>query len=176
MIENASGATLSVRSNTLAPEAAREALARCCGAERWVQGMLARRPFASRAALLDAATEVWAELGPEDYREAFTHHPEIGVSLEELRQKFGTTAAWASAEQAGAAGASEATLRALAQGNQAYRAHFGYSFIVCATGKSAEEMRGLLEARLTNSVELELRVAAAEQAKITRLRLEKLES
>jgi len=160
--------------NGLSLAAATEALTRCCGSQRWVTGMLERRPFASRAAVFAAASEVWAELGPEDYREAFAHHPEIGENIDALRQKFAATADFARSEQSGALGASEATLHALRQGNQAYRARFGYSFIVCATGKSAEEMRQLLEARLASSAEQELAIAAAEQAKITRLRLEKI--
>jgi 2-oxo-4-hydroxy-4-carboxy-5-ureidoimidazoline decarboxylase len=162
--------------NTLSREAASEALSRCCGATRWVQGMLARLPFASHTAMSAAAVEIWAQLGPDDYREAFGHHPEIGSSLQELRQKFAKTAVWSEAEQSASKSASEATLRALQGGNQAYRERFGYSFIVCATGKSAEEMLALLQARLKHEPDLELGIAAAEQAKITHLRLEKLES
>jgi 2-oxo-4-hydroxy-4-carboxy-5-ureidoimidazoline decarboxylase len=165
-----------VRLNALSLDEATEALARCCSATRWVEAMLARLPFASRAELFAAAAEVWARMSPDDIREAFAHHPEIGGDLAELRQKFAATADWASAEQGATARASEATLIALRNGNQAYRARFGYSFIVCATGKSADEMRALLEARLGNAPELELGIAAAEQAQITRLRLEKLEA
>ena len=164
-----------VRLNALSLDEATEALARCCGAARWVEAMLARLPFASRAALFAAAADVWAAMNPDDLREAFAQHPEIGENLAELREKFAATADWASAEQGATAQASEATLIALRNGNQAYRARFGYSFIVCATGKSADEMRALLEARLGNAPELELGIAAAEQAEITRLRLEKLE-
>ena len=164
------------RLNGLSPEAAAAALLRCCGSARWVEGMLARRPYASRAELFSAALEEWQRLGPADFREAFAHHPEIGANLEELRQKFPATADLSRAEQSAAAGASEATLQALQAGNRAYRARFGYSFIVCATGKSASEMLALLEARLGHEQEFELQVAAAEQAKITRLRLEKFES
>lgn len=160
--------------DTLPAEAASEVLRRCCGAARWVTRMLERRPFGSRAGVLLAAAEVWAELGPEDFREAFAEHPEIGANLDGLREKFAATADLSRAEQSAASGASEETLLRLRQGNQVYRARFGYSFIVCATGKSAEEMRHLLEARLGNSVEEELLVAAREQAKITQLRLEKL--
>jgi 2-oxo-4-hydroxy-4-carboxy-5-ureidoimidazoline decarboxylase len=166
---------LELRLNALPLDAASEALTRCCGAARWVEGMLARRPFESRAALLSAAAEVWAQLGQKDYLEAFAHHPEIGANLEALGHKLGATADWASAEQSGAANAGEATLLALRDGNASYRARFGYSFIVCATGKSAEQMLGLLRARIDHSPEQELAIAAAEQAKITHLRLEKLE-
>ena len=135
--------------------------------------MLARRPFSSRAAVFVAASEVWAELGPGDYLEAFSHHPEIGANLDELRQRFAATADLSRAEQGAAADASEQTLIAIRQGNRAYRARFGYSFIVCATGKSAQQMLELLRARLPNAAERELVIAAAEQAKITHLRLEK---
>lgn len=162
--------------NALSREAATEALTRCCGASRWVQGMLLRLPFASHTAMFAAAVEIWAQLGPDDYREAFAHHPEIGSNLEELREKFAKTASWSQAEQSGAVTASEATLHALQGGNRAYRERFGFSFIVCATGKSAEEMLALLQVRLRHEPELELAIAAAEQAKITHLRLEKLES
>jgi len=162
--------------NALSHEAASEALTRCCGARRWVQGMLQRRPFASHTALFAAAVEIWAQLGPDDYREAFSHHPEIGANLDELRKRFVKTADWSQAEQSGALNASEATLHALRDANRAYRERFGFSFIVCATGKSAEEMLALLHARLRHAPDLELAIAAAEQAKITHLRLEKLES
>jgi 2-oxo-4-hydroxy-4-carboxy-5-ureidoimidazoline decarboxylase len=161
--------------NALSPEAAAEALTRCCGSTRWVRGMLARLPFASHTAMFAAAVEVWAQLGPDDYREAFSHHPEIGSNLEELRKKFAKTADWSQSEQSAALGASESTLHALRDGNRAYRERFGFSFIVCATGKSAEEMLALLQTRLKHAPDLELDIAATEQAKITHLRLEKLE-
>lgn len=159
--------------NHLSESDAREALERCCGASRWVQGMLARRPFEDEAGLMAAADEVWAGMQRDDILEAFQHHPQIG-DVASLRQKFASTAAWASHEQSGVQAASERVLEALAQGNQAYREKFGYIFIVCATGKSAAEMLALLEQRLPNPPEAELSIAAAEQAKITRIRLEKL--
>ncbi len=162
------------RLNTLALAEAVEELARCCASARWIDGMLARRPYAARAELLSAAREVWAELGPEDYFEAFAEHPEIGADLQQLHERFGSSADLARSEQGGTLGASEDTLLALREGNAAYRARFGYAFIVCATGKSAEEMRQLLLARLRHAPDEELGIAAAEQAKITQLRLEKL--
>jgi 2-oxo-4-hydroxy-4-carboxy-5-ureidoimidazoline decarboxylase len=162
--------------NALSRAEAALALERCCGATRWIQGMLARLPFASHTAMYAAAVEIWAQLGPDDYREAFSHHPEIGANLDELRKKFAQTADWSQSEQSGALGASEATLHALRDGNRAYRERFGFSFIVCATGKSAEEMLSLLQARLRHDPDLELDIAATEQAKITHLRLERLES
>lgn len=150
-----------------------EALRRCCGASRWVAAMLAARPFHTAEALFQAADDAWARCGREDWLEAFTHHPRIG-DVESLRLKFASTAAWAAGEQAGSASASEETLQDLAAGNTLYEATFGHIFIVCATGKRADEMLAILHERLANDPEVELRIAAAEQHKITRLRLEKL--
>jgi 2-oxo-4-hydroxy-4-carboxy-5-ureidoimidazoline decarboxylase len=108
-----------------------------------------------------------------DHREAFQHHPRIG-DLESLRTRFASTAAWAGREQAGASAASEDTLRSLAAGNAAYEARFGYLFIVCATGLTGEQMLARLQERLGNDPASEWVIACREQARITRLRLEKL--
>lgn len=160
--------------NALSDEAARQALERCCGASRWVTAMLGQRPFASAAALFTAAERSFAELGRDDFLEAFAAHPQIGASLADLRARFPATSAWSSEEQAGVNRADDRTLLALRAANAAYRARFGHIFIVRASGKTAAEMLSLLEARLDNAPDVELRIAAAEQAKITRLRLEKL--
>ena len=151
-----------------------EALSRCCGASRWASAMAARRPFGSDDALLRAADEEWAAMRRDDVLEALSHHPRIGANLDELRKKYASTAGWAASEQAGAAAASEDTLRALRDGNVRYEAKFGHIFVVCATGKTAAEMLAVLEARLGNDHATELAVAKAEQAKITKIRLEKL--
>lgn len=148
-------------------------LTRCCGSSRWVRNVLSRRPFVSKEELFRVSDEGWWSLSQSDWKEAFTHHPKIG-DIESLRKKFAGMASWASGEQAGAAGASEETLNSLAEGNRLYERKFGHIFIVCATGKSAEEMLAILQSRLPNPPEVEIRIAAGEQAKITRLRLEKL--
>ena len=160
--------------DALAVEEARGVLRTCCGAARWVEGMLERRPYGSSQALFEAAETVWSALGREDILEAFGHHPEIGGDLARLREKYAASAKLSEGEQAGVAAADEATLVALQGGNRTYKERFGYIFIVCATGKSAREMLDLLTARLSNPSETELRVAAGEQSKITRIRLEKL--
>lgn len=161
--------------NSWSEPVARAAFVRCCGSQRWANEMTARRPFLDEDALYAATEEVERGLTRADWLEAFTGHPRIG-DAETLRKKFAGTAAWAAGEQAGVAGAPDAVLKALADGNRRYEERFGYVFIICATGKNAAEMLALLEQRLGNDPEEELRVAAAEQAKITRLRLEKLES
>ena len=160
--------------NEASDQRAHASLERCCGAKRWVDGMLASRPWRNAEALYRAGETVWATMERDDILEAFTHHPQIGADLAALREKFQTTAAWSGSEQSAVTEASEEVLIALRDGNRAYRDKFGYIFIVCATGKSASEMLELLNARLGNESELELSIAAAEQAKITRLRLEKL--
>jgi len=152
---------------------ARAALERCCGSSAWVERMCRGRPYRDREDLLAAAERAGARLAPGDWLEAFGHHPRIG-DLDSLRQRFRSTVGWAAEEQRGASSASEATLAALAKGNRAYEEKFGYIFIVCATGKSAEEMLALLEARMANDPDVERKTAAEEQMKITRLRLEKL--
>ncbi|HEX9510953.1 MAG TPA: 2-oxo-4-hydroxy-4-carboxy-5-ureidoimidazoline decarboxylase [Puia sp.] len=159
--------------NKLEPSALREALGLCCGAAAWVEGMLRLFPVATEEALLQEAERVWYSCGEGDWREAFTHHPRIG-DLESLKVKFGSMGQWAAGEQSGVNVASEEVLKELAAGNEAYEKRFGYIFIVCATGKSALEMLGLLKARLGNVPETEIRVAMGEQNKITRIRLEKL--
>lgn len=152
---------------------ARAAFSKCCGSRRWVAGMMARRPFDSWPAVLAAAEEVEAELERSDWLEAFAAHPEIG-DVASLREKYAATAAWSTAEQAGVGNASEQAIMELADGNQRYKSRFGHIFIVCAAGKSADEMLQMLQARLCNEVSTELQIAVAEQKKITRLRLEKL--
>jgi OHCU decarboxylase len=152
---------------------AKKLLAECCGASRWVSEMLARRPFGSRARVLAAADDVWRSLGADDWREAFSHHPRIGERKSAATQgKRGTT--WAAGEQSGVERANDDVRAALAAANREYEQRFGYIYIVFATGKSAEEMLALARERLRNDPDVELRVAAEEQRKITRLRLDKL--
>jgi 2-oxo-4-hydroxy-4-carboxy-5-ureidoimidazoline decarboxylase len=153
-------------------EDARAFLSTCCGSSRWVERMLERRPFLSVDNLLSVARAEWFALTPHDWREAFQHHPKIG-DRESLRARFPATAQLSAAEQHGVTGASEAVLEGLAEANQAYESRFGYIFIVCATGKTAEEMLALLRQRLSNDPQAELLIAAEEQAKITALRLQR---
>lgn len=157
--------------NRLTAAQAQAGLIRCCGSGEWAKQVALSRPYINVASLFAQAEQIWNSLPRESWLEAFGHHPRIGEK--QLREKFGSTAQWAEQEQKGANGASEETLAALAQGNKDYEARFGYVFLVCATGKSADEMLSLLQQRLNNEPTAEIRVAAAEQAKITRLRLEK---
>ncbi len=159
--------------NALPPEEASSTFERCCGSQKWIHTMTVSRPFHSPDDLFLRAESIWNNLEETDWKEAFAHHPKIG-GMDLLRRKFLAVRTWAEDEQAGTGIASEAALRALAVENVKYERKFGYIFIVCATGKSADEMLLLLRERLRNHPDEELRISAGEQSKITRLRLEKL--
>lgn len=152
------------------PDTAREILQRACGSRRWVDRMLARRPFGSDAALKAAAREEWFALEESDWLEAFSHHPKIGDRAA-LAARFPATHDLSVKEQSGVSSASASVIDDLADANERYLDRFGFIFIVCATGKSAEEMLQLLRDRLPNDRATELRIAAEEQAKIMELRL-----
>ncbi len=160
------------RLDTLTRGEAEAELRACCGSSAWAAKMAERRPFASLDRVLAAADEVWAGLGKSDWLEAFKAHPRIGEGKAEKEQSA-VERQWSHEEQSNAA-ASGNTAAALAASNRLYDTRFGHIFIVCATGKTADEMLVLLEERLGNTPEKELVVAAEEQRKITRIRLEKL--
>lgn len=169
--------------NALDADAGSRALLRCCGSTRWAREMSAARPFASADAMAAKADAVWAALDRTDWLEAFAAHPKIGqpggaskpgAGRAGTARGAGGAAWWPEEEQRGVADAADAVRTRLAQANHEYKARFGYIFIVCATGKSAAEMLGLLERRLANDAAAELTVAAEEQRKITQLRLAKL--
>jgi OHCU decarboxylase len=170
--------------NALDAATAERELLRCCGSARWARLMAAARPFPSVDAMLAKADAVWSLLGSNDWLEAYAAHPRIGDTPGSGRSdgsggsggsgKEGRD--WAVEEQAGVGTASHSVRDRLADANRRYEARFGYIFIVCATGKRAEEMLAMLERRLTNHRDEELPIAAEEQRKITRLRMAKLVS
>ena len=138
--------------------------------------MAAARPFGDAGAMARAADELWAEMDPADRLEAFAAHPRIGAGGTDraVRPGGSSRADWAAQEQSGVGSASDETRRRLAAANRDYERRFGYIFIVCATGRSVDEMLALLERRLRHDAGAELPVAAEEQRKITQLRLTKL--
>lgn len=152
--------------NGLSAEEAERELLRCCGSQRWAKAVAARRPFKSKEDLHRTAEIEWLKLKYPDWLEAFSHHPRIGERAK--AQGF------AKQEQSGTAAATDATMLSLESLNRLYEEKFGFVFLICATGKSAEEMLGALQRRLPNGRDVELKNAVGEQAKITRLRLEKL--
>jgi OHCU decarboxylase len=155
------------RFNRLSEEEAAGELLAVCHSERWAREVAAGRPYADVAAVQRAADEVWLGLGPRDWLEAFRAHPRIGES-------GGASAEWSRQEQAGVGGAPEDVRERLARGNAEYEDRFGHVFLIAAAGRDASEILAALQARLGNDPATELRVAAEEHRRITRLRIERL--
>ncbi|HEY6488234.1 MAG TPA: 2-oxo-4-hydroxy-4-carboxy-5-ureidoimidazoline decarboxylase [Terracidiphilus sp.] len=156
--------------NGAGEDEARDAMLACCSAKRWVEAMVARRPIASVAELSEAADRAWSTMGEADWLEAFACHPRIG---ERKTHAASQSSAWSNQEQASVASAQEDVLTELAEGNALYEQRFGFSYIVCATGKSAEEMLAILKPRLGSDRAAELREAAEQQRQILQIRLGK---
>jgi OHCU decarboxylase len=161
------------RINELSPEEAHAEFLKCCGSDEWARRMSDARPFSNPDELLSKADEIWWSLTQEDWLEAFRAHPKIGEKNAAAAQSA-EAQRWSAQEQSESERAPAETKAALAAGNRVYEQRFGFIFIICATGRSAEEMLSGLNGRLNNDAETELRIAAEEQRKITQLRLQKL--
>jgi 2-oxo-4-hydroxy-4-carboxy-5-ureidoimidazoline decarboxylase len=151
--------------NALPADAAEHLLRSCCSSPVWAEGVASRRPFAKAADLFEAADDELAALGEGDVDEALSGHPRIG------ERPQGAGGAQSRREQSGVDGAQEETLAAIAEGNRAYERRFGHVYLVCATGRSADELLEVLCRRLDNPPETERRVLREELAKINRIRL-----
>src|SRR5882757_5785663 len=151
------------RFNALEEHAAAAALHEACASSTWGSGLLARRPFASLTDLLAASDAAMAELSTADLAEAMAGHPPIG------RPKPGDPTS--SREQRGMAGASEELKEEMLELNLAYQERFGHVFLICATGRTGEQMRDAVKERIGNSPEQEREIVRAELGKINRIRL-----
>jgi OHCU decarboxylase len=159
--------------NSLPAVAADEEFLKCCGSMHWARRMTDGGPYSDFGHLISEADRVWWSLTEEDWLEAFRAHPKIGERKAEAAQSA-EAQRWSAQEQSESQKTAAETKAALADGNREYEQRFGFIFIICATGKSAEEILAALHGRLNNDSETELRVAAEEQRKITQLRLQKL--
>jgi OHCU decarboxylase len=148
-----------------------DAMIACCGARRWAAAMVALRPIDSVFALSEAADRVWRTMKESDWLEAFACHPRIGER--KATHATAKSVTWSKQEQASASSAAENILAEIAEFNAQYEQRFGFTYIVCATGKSAEEMLAILKRRLAGNREAELREAAEQQRQITQIRLGK---
>ena len=148
-----------------------DAMIACCGARRWASAMVALRPIGSVVELSEAADRVWATMNETDWMEAFACHPRIGER--KAVHASAQSVEWSRQEQSSAASASERILVELAEGNALYEERFGFTYIVCATGKSADEMLAVLQRRLARNRDAELREAAEQQRQILQIRLGK---
>ena len=159
--------------NNLDSSKRKEALSKCCGSTVWIEKMSMNFPVHDSEELFEKAEKIWYSCNEKDWKEAIQYHPKIG-DINSLKEKFSGTAHWATKEQSGVLEASQTVLESLARANTQYENKFGYIFIVCATGKSAEEMLHMLESRLGNKPEVEIKNSMEEQNKITKIRLQKL--
>ena len=159
--------------NMLGYNEAYKTFAGCCGSDSWVKKMITGRPFKSKNEMIEASENTWNSLTEKDWLEAFEHHPMIG-DLNSLKEKYTSARILAENEQAGVNEASTFTISELSKFNTEYLKKFGYIFIVCATGKSADEMLSMIKERIKNDPETEIKIAMKEQGKITKLRLEKI--
>jgi OHCU decarboxylase len=153
--------------NELSQAEAVGALLLVCHSRPFAEQVAAKRPFPGVGALEAEADAVWLSLTPADWLEALDAHPRIGES-------GGSSPSWSSTEQAGVSAAGEDVQAAIARGNAEYEARFGHVFLIAAAGLGAEEILGQLRSRLGNDPDVEVRVAAQEHRRITRLRLERL--
>jgi len=152
-----------------------EAMIACCGSKRWAAAMVALRPIASVEALSQAADRVWSTMQEPDWLEAFACHPRIGDSRPAVAVAHASaqSSAWSRQEQSSASVANDLVLTELAEDNQLYEQRFGFTYIVCATGKGAVEILTILKRRLASNREAELREAAEQQRQIMQIRLGK---
>lgn len=150
---------------------AKGAMLACCGAKRWAEAMVASRPISESAELSAAADRAWAGMAEPDWLQAFACHPRIGER--KTAHASAQSQAWSTQEQSGAKNAREQVLAELAADNALYEERFGFTYIVCASGKNAQEMLSILKRRLGNRREEELREAAEQQRQIMQIRLGK---
>ena len=161
------------RLNGLSAEQAEAEFLKCCGSRTWAQAMAQARPFETTQALFERADAIFDQLSDNDWLEAFRAHPKIGERKAAGAQSE-TAQRWSAQEQSRTGEAATGVLEQLADANREYEQRFGFIFIVCATGKTAEKMLMLLKSRIRNPPADEMRIAAEEQKKITQLRLQKL--
>ncbi|MDA7747032.1 2-oxo-4-hydroxy-4-carboxy-5-ureidoimidazoline decarboxylase [Psychromonas sp.] len=145
----------------------------CCCAPKWIESMTNARPFAQPEDMLTASDKIFKQLTKADYLIAFEGHPQIG-NLQTLQSKYANTSESASHEQSGMSEADKSVIEEMHDLNLKYLEKFGFIFIVCASGKSAQQMLDLIKSRINNEHYSELTIAGIEQAKITHIRLEKL--
>jgi 2-oxo-4-hydroxy-4-carboxy-5-ureidoimidazoline decarboxylase len=151
--------------NGLSAAEAEDAFLGCCGSREWAARMTNSRPFAMLEDLFKRAGDVWFSLPVAERLEAFASHSKLGN-----RRSSGPL----HNEPPDVASGNAEVRRKLAEVSRLYEEKFGFMLIVCAGERPAEEILAIARARLGNSVETELHLAAEEQAKIIDLRLTKL--
>ena len=161
-----------LRWNALPSDEAAKEILPCCGSRTWANRMAASRPVQDMATLLPTSDRIWHDLSAADWLEAFESHPRIGESRAD-RESSPQSQDWSAQEQRHASESDASQKQALAQGNREYERRFGRIFIICAMGKSAEEILANLQQRLNNDGAAELQEAAEQQRQIAQIRLRK---
>ena len=156
--------------NLISEAEALEPVLACCGSRVFAAAVVRARPFVDREALFAAADRIWWSLTESDWLEAFACHPKIGESPTHAPCQF---SAWSNQEQSRVHSAETATLDLIALKNREYEQRHGFIYIVCANGKSADELLAILDGRLANPTAAEIKEAAEQQRQITQLRLRK---
>jgi len=160
--------------NAAGEREALDAMISCCGARRWAGAMAALRPIRDADELCAAANREWSRMEEADWLEAFACHPRIGErSPRRTAVATAKSEGWSKQEQEGTESAASGVLAELAEGNALYEKRYGFTYIVCATGKTAEQMLAILERRLASDRATELREAAEQQRQIMQIRLRK---
>ncbi|MFE6336014.1 2-oxo-4-hydroxy-4-carboxy-5-ureidoimidazoline decarboxylase [Streptomyces sp. NPDC057806] len=155
-----------VRFNALEEHAALAALHEACASRAWAERLLAARPYATVEDLYSASDAAMAELTTADLEEAMAGHPPIG------RPKPGDPTS--AREQRGMAGAAAELKAEMLELNLAYQEKFGHVFLICATGRTGEQMRDAVKERIGNAPEQEREIVRTELGKINRIRLARL--
>jgi 2-oxo-4-hydroxy-4-carboxy-5-ureidoimidazoline decarboxylase len=137
----------------------------CCTSRRWVTELVAGRPYRTLPALIAASDAVMAELEWVDVGQALAAYPRIGGQAAHSSMD----PSWTRPELS--AGAQASTAQELLEVNRAYERKFGYVFLICADGLSAEQVMAAARQRMANDAFTERAVVAQELRKIVRLRL-----
>jgi 2-oxo-4-hydroxy-4-carboxy-5-ureidoimidazoline decarboxylase len=142
----------------------------CCGSQAFANAVVRARPYQDLDSFLTKSDDIWWSLEKSDWLEAFACHPRIGESAAHASHQF---SAWSSEEQSKARTAAESVLNSIAEKNRQYETRHGFIYIVCASGRSAEELLAILDRRLDNTTEVEIWEAAEQQRQITQIRIRK---
>ena len=160
--------------NNLEDKDCQMALFSCCGSNIWVNKMLEHCPYATNLELEKIAADEFRKCAEDDWLEAFSHHAKLGKRKSTSESDKKELSKWEKQEQKGTAEASDTILSELEKANEAYENKFGFIYLLCATGKTADYMLKNLSQRLSNDRNKEMQIAMEEQNKITKLRLQKL--
>jgi 2-oxo-4-hydroxy-4-carboxy-5-ureidoimidazoline decarboxylase len=148
-----------VEVNCLPRDTLTDLLGQCVAVGRWVRELADGRPYPGVTELLARADELSASLTDAELSQALAGHPRIGER----------TTGRSAAEQSGVD--RNRLADRLAEANAAYEARFGHVYLVCAAGRSGDDLLADLAERMANDPATELAVVRRELGRIAHLRL-----